>query len=218
MLSPHLEDAGIIEQLSAELARAGRLRISNVLDPAAASALLEAQRRAPFILRGHRADRVGWQQGPATGLDLQYWQHVIDVTDTSAAEDGLAAFGRWVFSDGLRWLEQLTGLPLAPPADGRLIATSYAKGSYLDAHNDYDGERRLALVFGFTPTPIPAEHGGQLEFISLAGGAAQVEMAFAPGFNTLDLFEVFERPPIHRVTLVRAHVERRAITCWLYRR
>ncbi len=219
MLNPRWQEDST--ELREVFAKSGRLRLTQVFQPEVAEALLNAQRQVPFALRGHRATRVAWQQGQATGLDLQYWQHVIQ---TSAVQDPLQsrvlqAFARWLFDEGVSWLEELTGLRPAPPADGQLLATSYAKGSYLDPHNDYDGQRLVALVFGFTPKSLTLKQGGHLQFITLDShdtGTAGVEVSLAPGFNTLDLFEVLDHPPIHQVTLVQEHVERRALTCWFY--
>ena len=95
---------------------------------------------------------------------------------------------------------------------GRLLATLYTKGCYLAPHNDYDGTRAIAYVLGLSPRPWSAAQGGHLEFLS-ADGRRVLERR-APGWNTLDLFDVHRAPPLHRVPLVTEHVERRTLTGW----
>ena len=217
MINPKWRDGAGLSGITADYASTHRIRVTDALVAEEAAALLLAQRQAPFTLRGHRADHLGWQQGQTNGLDLQYWHCPIQ-PDSTELPEALTAFARWIWRDGLAWVEQITGEQLAPPPDAQLMATAFTKGSYLDPHNDYDGRRAVAFVFGFTPEPIPPAHGGQLEFLSLKGGQARVELRCPPAFNTLDLFDARSKPRIHRVSLARELMERRALTGWFYTR
>jgi len=79
-----------------------------------------------------------------------------------------------------------------------------------------DGARRVAYVLGLTRTAWPAEHGGHLEFLAVRDGAVVVTERRAPGWNTLDLFDVVGTNRLHQVPIVTADVERRAIPGWFY--
>ncbi|MCI4645813.1 MAG: 2OG-Fe(II) oxygenase [Hyphomonadaceae bacterium] len=97
--------------------------------------------------------------------------------------------------DMLGFIQQLTGMTGLNRTSAQ--ATRFGPGHYLTRHNDAPlGEgRQLAFVWGFTPNWHP-DWGGLLQFYSDAG---EPERAFAPGFNTLDLFTVQK---VHAVTFV----------------
>jgi hypothetical protein len=179
------------------------LRVDRFLADDAALALRDALRKCEFQIVTPQHDEVQFR--------YQYWVHA-QVPD-AACDHVVCAAGRWLWSDGAAWVSRLTGLALAPPDDRLLVATVYERGSYLDPHNDVDGRRKVAFVLGLTDTRWPAEDGGHLEFLSPGG---EVLERRAPGWNTLDLFEVTQPIHIHEVPIVVRDVERRAITGWFF--
>lgn len=131
-------------------------------------------------------------------------------------EHVVCELGRWLFSEGRAWIGEITGRVLAPPPDNLLVSTVYGKGCYLDPHSDTIEDRSVAYVLGLTETRWPPEEGGWLEFLEPQGGA-RVSHRRAPGWNTLDVFDVETSARVHQIPLVTAHHERRAISGWLHR-
>lgn len=183
------------------------LRIEHFLIDEEARELLAALRELPHAIKVPRA----------IGLHFLYYELALE--PEAACDHVTCRLARWLFDDGRSWLAELTGLTLAPPPDGRLTATAYGKGSYLDAHNDADGARSLAYVIGLTPASWPADEGGHLEFLEVADGEGEpaVRERRAPGWNTLDIFDVARRDRVHRIPIVTEHHERRAVSGWFYR-
>jgi Rps23 Pro-64 3,4-dihydroxylase Tpa1-like proline 4-hydroxylase len=107
-------------------------------------------------------------------------------------------------------------MPLRPPEDRMVVSTLFQRGSFLDPHNDYDGVRCCAFVLGLTETAWPASDGGHLEFLAIAGGEVRVIERRAPGWNTLDLFDVTGTGCLHQVPILTRDVERRALAGWFY--
>lgn len=182
----------------------GSLRIERFLADDVIAALRDEIRLQPHEL----------QVGDRVDFAYQYWAHGF-VPD-AACDHVMCRFGRWLFDDGARWIAALTGIALAPPDDGQVIATHYDRGSYLDPHNDYNGSRKVAYVLGLTDDAWPAEEGGWLEFLEADGGNVRVTERRPPGWNTLDLFDVRAPTRSHAVPLLRRRAERRAISGWLY--
>lgn len=219
MLNPHLD----LPALQLAWAAQRNLRVTDVLKAEVATALLAALRLQPYQLRsgpapGEGPGALGFQYGECTLVPEVDCDHVT------------CAFARWWHGPGRTWLAHLTGMALTSPEDARIVATLYGKGCYLEAHNDFDGQRALAYVLGLTPGQWPAEEGGHLEFLAMGAMDAVVERR-PPGFNTLDIFDVsrIEGPggsvargptfgPVHRIPLVTQHVERRAISGWFGQR
>jgi len=203
VLAPELSDPTRLEALQAAWRERGRLRIEGFLGPSEAEALHTELREQPFELR---------VPGQGEFLSMQYWEFPLTPARQAEAPRSVA-FLRWFCAEGRAWLSELTGRPLAPPLDDKVIATLYAKGCYLDTHNDAREGRSLAFVLGLTRGRWPAEEGGHLEYLRFEEGRLEVEERCAPGWNTLDIFPA-DPAPLHRIPLVREQHERRAITGW----
>ncbi len=89
--------------------------------------------------------------------------------------------------------------------------TRFGPSHYLTRHRDDPATegRRLAFVWGFTPQWHP-DWGGLLQFYTDDGAPTR---AFAPGFNTLDLFEIDH---VHAVTYITPFAGgiRQAVSGW----
>ena len=182
----------------------GSLRVEGWLAADTPARLRDAARAARFEL----------QVAPPTPLGFQYWS-AAQVPD-AACDHPLCELGRWLWSDGVAWVREVTGLALAPPADRQIVTTLYDKGSYLDPHNDFDERRQVAFVYGLTEERWPAEEGGWLEFLDVDPDGVRVTERRSPGWNTLDLFDVRKPDRTHAVPILRRRAERRAIIGWLY--
>jgi SM-20-related protein len=109
----------------------------------------------------------------------------------------------------LDFVRRLTGLDEIRWADGQ--ATWYKPGHFLKAHTDEDPStgRVAAYVMNLSPT-WDRDWGGLLQFFD---SNDNVEEAFKPSFNTLNIFDV---PQLHSVSMVANYVtaERLAVTGW----
>lgn len=188
----------------------GSIRIEGVLEPDLARAAHEALRAQPH--------EVAIPDQP--GIAFITWK--LSLVPEPRCDHVVCRVGRWLHGPGAAWVSSITGLDLGPPPDGRASAFVYAKGSYLDDHNDWGRERQVAYVLGLTPPgpdggpPWPEERGGWLEFTR--GREGPVVESRPPGWNTLDLFDVRGPDRWHRIPLVRDHVERRTFAGWLHPR
>jgi Rps23 Pro-64 3,4-dihydroxylase Tpa1-like proline 4-hydroxylase len=110
----------------------------------------------------------------------------------------------------LQFMRQVTGIGESVKMDGQ--ATLYAPGDFLRLHSDAESEkgRRVAYVLNLTMGEWPPHWGGYLNFYD---EALDVEQAFRPRFNSLNLFRV---PQWHSVGEVSASapLARYAITGW----
>ena len=176
------------------------LRIDGVLEPAQATALLGALRQAPHAL----------VSAPPDNFAYLYWKR----TATPAAESDpvLSSFSAWMGSGFVDWVSSWSGQALAPHPSREVTATLFGYGCYLDTHNDFGHGRRLAFVLGLTPEAWPAGEGGHLEFLSPDGAVERR----VPGWNTLDIFDVTGQDRFHRIPILTASRERRAVSGWLY--
>ncbi|HTM21629.1 MAG TPA: 2OG-Fe(II) oxygenase family protein [Kofleriaceae bacterium] len=199
MLHPRLRDPDAVAALADAFAASGSLRIDSVLDERAAATLADALAAQPFALKSPRGD-----------LRFLYYEHAF-VPETGCDHPTCAA-GRWLWSEAAALAGRLAGAALGPPVDRMVTATLYSRGCYLDAHNDTDGSRALAFVLGLTRDTWPAERGGHLEFLH---GLAVRERR-APGWNTLDLFDVRAPRHTHRVPMLLDPVLRLAVSGWFY--
>jgi hypothetical protein len=204
MLHPRLRDPDQLAALQAQWRVEPNLRIDGFLDDAEVRALCDAVKTCPHEL----------QLAPNNQLAFQYWAFA-QVPDADC-DHVVCRAGRWLWTEGVAWLASLTGLPLVAPADRQLIATLYDKGSYLDPHNDHNGARQVAFVLGLTERHGPADDGGWLEFLGSDPEGATLLERRAPGWNTLDLFDVRQPVRTHAVPIVTARAERRALSGWFY--
>lgn len=181
------------------------IRIRDALEPQIAESLLTTLRAQPHALLAASSVNISYQYLASASIPDDECDHE------------LCAFGRWLFGDSCAWLSRITNLDLAPAPDRQMIATLYTRGSYLSLHNDYDGKRKVAFIYGLTP---PGEHlvepDGHLDLLAASDDGVSIVERRPPGWNTLDLFEVTGKTQWHRVNIVREHRERRAIAGWYY--
>lgn len=109
----------------------------------------------------------------------------------------------------LDFIRNLTGLDQVRWADAH--ATWYKPGHFLKAHDDADATmgRAAAYVLNLSPN-WERDWGGFLQFFNESDN---VEEAFKPAFNTLNIFAV---PQLHSVSMVSNYVtaKRLAVTGW----
>ncbi len=109
----------------------------------------------------------------------------------------------------LALIRTVTGLDNIRWADGQ--ATWYKPGHFLKAHTDEEAAtgRLAAYVMNLSPT-WERDWGGLLQFFDADDN---VEQAFKPSFNTLNIFTI---PQHHSVSMVATYVqaERMAVTGW----
>lgn len=109
----------------------------------------------------------------------------------------------------LKFIRRLTGLDRIRWADGQ--ATWYRPGHFLKGHTDEDPStgRVAAYVMNLSPE-WERDWGGFLQFFD---SSDNIEEAFKPSFNTLNIFTI---PQLHSVSMVSTYVqaERLAVTGW----
>ena len=109
----------------------------------------------------------------------------------------------------LNFVRHLTGRPEIIKGDAQ--ATRYGPGQFLKLHTDniVEEHRVAAFVLNFTPKWDP-DWGGYLQFYD---ARRDIEQAFLPSFNTLNIFTV---PQSHSVSYVANYAThyRYAITGW----
>jgi SM-20-related protein len=109
----------------------------------------------------------------------------------------------------LQLIRSVTGLPGIKWADGQ--ATWYKPGHFLKAHTDEQRSEGRLAAYVMNLSPIwDRDWGGFLQFFD---GNDNIEVAFKPAFNTLNLFTI---PQLHSVSMVSTYVkaERLAVTGW----
>lgn len=205
MLHPDLRESAAAATLRDRWREAPCLRIDGLLRDSIAETLLTELRSQPFALKA---------QPPPAAMTYQYFEWSL--TPDTDCDHFTCRFGRWWFGELREWLAQITGLELAPPPEGMLVSTLYTRGSYLSAHNDYDGARAVAYILGLTRASWPPEDGGHLELLTATETNVVVAERRTPGWNTLDIFDVRAPNRLHRVPIVTLDVERRAITGWFH--
>jgi len=109
----------------------------------------------------------------------------------------------------LDFVRRVTGLDNIRWADGQ--ATWYKPGHFLKAHTDEEAStgRLAAYVMNLSPM-WERDWGGFLQFFDADDN---IEQAFKPSFNTLNIFTI---PQHHSVSMVSTYVqaERLAVTGW----
>jgi hypothetical protein len=230
-LNPDLD----VPALASEFARAGRLQVRDVLTEGSAE-------RLRALLADDTPWGLAWQAGATAPAELIRAEPLAGMTsDERAAIAARAAadadYGFAYHSYPLvtayleRWrpgslheqlLEELngqamldfmraiTGIAEIVKMDGQ--ATLYGPGHFLRPHNDEESQRgrRVAYVLNLTVGEWQPQWGGYLNFFS---SDWDIEQAFRPRFNCLNLFRV---PQWHSVGEVSAAapVARYAITGW----
>lgn len=184
--------------------RHGSLRLEGLLSDSEARTLRDSLCQQPHPMMAASPPAFAYQYGALAYAPEEGCDHV------------LCAFGRWWWSEGVALVASITGIDLRPPEDRILVATLYQRGSYLDPHNDYNGARRCAFVLGLTEDAWPSEDGGHLEFLAVEDGRVGVPERRAPGWNTLDLFDVRDTTHLHQVPILTRDVERRAFAGWFF--
>ncbi len=131
----------------------------------------------------------------------------------SAKNCGIPAIdelAKWLNSDTvIDWIRKLSGYNDIVAASAQ--ATRYVPGQFLTRHKDvnHSEQRRVAYVLNFTESWHP-DWGGLLQFFENDGTPRD---GWAPGFNTLSLFDVEH---VHSVTYVTpfALQPRLSVTGW----
>jgi SM-20-related protein len=228
MLNPSLDLAG----LAREFAQRRRIRIHGVLAPDFAAAVAADMGRLPykwFCATGKGVEVfdpreiAGWSRGEqqelqhelhsaaSRGQGFAYlgfgmtdaWRVGVPDTPLGRLHTGIAA------PETQAAIRTITGADTFDHAFAQ--ATEYRPGHYLTRHlDDPAGEaRRFAFVWGLTPAWHP-DWGGLLQFYARDGRPLD---SFAPGFNTLDLFDVSH---VHAVTYVAPFAlhPRHAVSGW----
>ena len=197
---------GSTAELRAAWAERRSLRIEQFLDEAVARELRDAIVDLPYRL-----------DAPPPGM-FRYQYSSVTLALEEDCDHATCRFGRWLWSDGLARIAAITGMTLVPPPGRQLVAHLYEQGSYLDPHNDFDGRRKVAFILGLTQQEgaWPASDGGHLEFLAFDEHGARVTERRAPGWNTLDLFDVTGIERIHQVPVITRAVQRRTFAGWFY--
>ena len=229
-LNPALDAAA----LAREFGKTGRLQIRDVLTHHCATSLRQ-------VLRDETAWGLAWQAGPSSEAQLIRAEQLARLSagdrhalaERAAGQDYgfvyhsyplvTAYLERWSpGSPHERLLESLNGAPMldfirAVTGIGEIVkmdgqATLYAPGHFLRPHNDEESlrGRRVAYVLNLTLGNWAPEWGGYLNFFDEDW---DIEQAFRPRFNSLNLFRV---PQWHNVGEVSATapLARYAVTGW----
>jgi len=109
----------------------------------------------------------------------------------------------------LEFVGKVTGLSDIRWADGQ--ATWYKPGHFLKAHTDEEAATGRLAAYVMNLSPVwERDWGGFLQFFDANDN---IEQAFKPAFNTLNIFTI---PQHHSVSMVANYVqaERMAVTGW----
>lgn len=227
-----LEDRDV-ERIAARLATKGRAQIPNILTADVAHRLRAAAEEVDYAVvttgdNGHidlpsiyldsldpvRKRTLGGLVQSAATSRFQYLfdNHPIhDMAQTRTAAPAWRDLVAWLNGDAfLGLMRRLTGDTRIAMADAQL--TRFRPGHFLTRHDDHaEGKNRLyAYVLNLT-ADWDADWGGLLAF---HGADGNVEEAFTPRFNTLNLLKT---PQLHSVTQVAlfAGTHRVSVTGWL---
>lgn len=109
----------------------------------------------------------------------------------------------------LNLIREVTGLSNIRWADGQ--ATWFKPGHFLKSHTDEEAATGRVAAYVMNMSPVwERDWGGFLQFFD---GDNNIETAFKPRFNTLNIFTI---PQLHSVSMVANYVtaERLSITGW----
>lgn len=114
--------------------------------------------------------------------------------------------------DSLDFMRELTGEPAIARADS--YASCYSPGHFLTEHDDrHDKHDRVAAYVVSMTKDWDRNWGGHLAFFDEQGN---IEEAFIPSFNTLNIFLIPQRHAVQQVTQF-AGVGRTSYLGWLHR-
>jgi len=228
-LNPSLDAAA----LARDYAVKKRLQLHDFLDPASARSVVDALHELPWGLAYNdgatvhqvspdrvaaMTDREGSQimAGIQARARTQY-QFLYAFFPTLAAyisptSPRFRIFDFFEFLNSgpvLQFIRQLTGLDQIKWADAQ--ATWYRPGHFLKGHTDEDPSTgRVAAYVMNLSSDWERDWGGFLQFFD---SNDNIEQAFKPSFNTLNIFTI---PQLHSVSMVSTYVqaERLAVTGW----
>lgn len=228
-LNPSLDP----EALAAEYAKKKRMQIRGFLTEPSARAVHEELRQLPWGLAYNDGanvvqmspDQVAGLQAPEAGQimagiqqrarsEYQFLYAYFPIL-TAYFRPGSPWFGIYDFYEFLNSPETLavvrkvTGLENIRWADGQ--ATWFRPGHFLKAHTDEEAATGRLAAYVMNLAPVwERDWGGFLQFFD---GDDNIEAAFKPSFNTLNIFTI---PQLHSVSMVSTYVqaERLAVTGW----
>ena len=230
-ISPALDRAA----LAAEFGKRGRLQIRDVLTAASAEKLrtvlieqvpwgLACQAGAetpPRLIRAEQLANVppaelrrlaaGAAADTAYGFAYHSYPLVTAYLERWAPGSAMAQLLEELNSPAmLGFMREVTGVAEIVKLDGQ--ATLYAPGDFLRLHSDAESERgrRVAYVLNLTLGDWQPHWGGYLNFFDDDG---DIELAFKPRFNSLNLFRVPQWHDVGEVSRA-APLARYAITGW----
>lgn len=169
-------------------------------------------------LGGLSAERINQLYGGVierAKTQYQFLYHLYPLTTeyfNTGSTLPILGFYEWLNSPAtLDYLRVLTGRPDVRWAHAQ--ATLYARGHFLKSHSDlepHNNRRAVAFVLNFTKL-WERDWGGYLQFFN---GQHDIEQAWRPIFNALNIFTV---PQDHSVSMVTGFAggRRLAITGWL---
>jgi Rps23 Pro-64 3,4-dihydroxylase Tpa1-like proline 4-hydroxylase len=228
-LNPELD----IASLAREYAKAKRGQIRNLLTPDSAQSVLEELKAlswgivfndGPQVhqMHAHILDQLGNEDAARLMMGIrerartQYqfiygFYPILNAYFSSEAPwHGIFDFYELLNSEPvLEAIRTVTGLPNIRWADAQ--ATWFKPGHFLKAHTDEQQQEGRLAAYVFNMSPVwERDWGGFLQFFDENDN---IEAAFMPSFNTLNLFTI---PMMHSVSMVSTYVtERRmAVTGW----
>ena len=221
------------EALKRDYALKKRLQIRELLEPESADELSESLRELPWGMAyndgpafnqlspeqvagmdDEEADRItaGIQERAQTQFQFLYAFYPIMHAYILPDSPRYRIFDFFEFLNStavLDFIRGVTGIDQIRWADAQ--ATWYRPGHFLRAHTDDDPKRCRAVAYVMNLSPRwNRDWGGLLQFFDASDN---VEQAFKPSFNTLNIFTV---PQLHSVSMVSTYVtaERLAVTGW----
>ena len=228
-LNPELD----LSSLAADYARAKRGQIPNFLAPDSAEKVLQDLKNLPWgivfnegtqvhQMHAQALEELGNQEATRLMLGIRerartqyqfiyaFYPILNAYFSPQAPRQDIFDFYEFINSEPvLETIRRVTGLENIRWADGQ--ATWFKQGHFLKAHTDeVHAEGRLAAyVFNMSPG-WERDWGGFLQFFD---SQDNVEAAFKPSFNTLNLFTI---PQMHSVSMVSTYVteKRLAVTGW----
>jgi SM-20-related protein len=210
-----------------------RLQVREFLEPASASTVYESLEELPWglvyndgsMVNQLSPDRVGAMDGGEAArimagiqqrarAQYQYFYAYFPILTAyfSPNSPRFAIFDFYEFINSapvLDFVRRLSGLDQIRWADGQ--ATWYKPGHFLKAHTDEEAATGRVAAYVMNLSPVwERDWGGFLQFFD---SADNIEEAFKPSFNALNIFTI---PQLHSVSMVSTYVtaKRLAVTGW----